>query len=172
MQQHSQNWAEYALPSFYCDDIFVLLIILYCITTATVSCLICSVTGITSHMTHCAAWLLSQSACSYSLLISHSTSLLMHTYFTYRWPCHAVHGGITHDACACHSIIYLITVLTIWKTSRSFPLSSKLKALSENLNKLLLLQLTHLVLCTLLVALHSSPCMLQSTLCSFLTLFM
>ena len=84
-----------------------------------------------------------------------------------------------HDAHAHQSILYLTTVPTIQKTSRSFLLSSKLKVLSENLNKLLLLQPAHLTLCTLLTTLctlhftlllmcHSPPHALSlSCLCSF-----
>ena len=53
-----------------------------------------------------------------------------------------------------HSNLYLITVLTAQKTSRSFPLSSKLTVLSKNLDKLLLLQPTHLALNNSLFALH------------------
>ena len=76
MQQHSQNLEEYAPPSF-----FVLLIVLYCIITATVSHWICPVTGTASHTTHHTAWPSSQAACLYSSLISYNTSLLMSTHF-------------------------------------------------------------------------------------------
>ena len=81
MQQHSQNLAKHAPPSFYCGNIVVLVIVLYCIMIATVSRLICPVTGMTSHTTHCTVWLLSQVACLYSSLISHGTSPLMCTHF-------------------------------------------------------------------------------------------
>ena len=79
MQQHSQNLVKPVPPPFYCGNIVVLFIVLYCITIATVSCLIHPVTGMTSHMTHCATWLSSQAACLYSLLFSHSILLLMCT---------------------------------------------------------------------------------------------
>ena len=79
MQQHSQNLVKPAPPSFYCGDIVVLFIVLYCITIAVVSCLICSVTGTTSHTTHHAMQLSSQAACLYYLLFSHSTLPLMRT---------------------------------------------------------------------------------------------
>ena len=78
-QQHSQNLVKPVPPPNYCDDIVVLLIVLYCITIATVSCLTHPVAGMTSHMTHRAAWLLSQVASLYSLLFSHSTLPLMCT---------------------------------------------------------------------------------------------
>ena len=61
------------------DDIVVLFIVLYCITIAMVSHLTHPVAGMTSHMTHCAAWLLSQVASLYSLLFSCSTLPLMRT---------------------------------------------------------------------------------------------
>ena len=67
-----------------CGNIFVLIIVLYCIMIATVSHLIHPVRGMASHMTHCAMWLLSQAACLYSSLISCSTLLLMSTY---KSPC-------------------------------------------------------------------------------------
>ena len=79
MQRCSQNLVKPAPPPFYCGDIVVLITVLYCITIAAVSCLTHPVAGMTSHMTHCAMWLLSQVACLYSLLFSHSTLPLMHT---------------------------------------------------------------------------------------------
>ena len=79
MQRCSQNLVKPAPPPFYCGDIVVLIIVLYCITIAAVSCLTHPVASMTSHMTHCAMWLLSQVACLYSLLFSHSTLPLMHT---------------------------------------------------------------------------------------------
>ena len=79
MQQHSQNLVKPAPPPYYCGDIVVLFIVLYCITLTTVSCLTCSVAGMTSHMTHCAAWLSSHAAHLYSLLFNRSTLPLMHT---------------------------------------------------------------------------------------------
>ena len=79
MQRCSQNLVKPAPPPFYRGDIVVLFIVLYCITIATVSCLTCPVTGMTSHTTHRAAWLSSQAVCLYSLLFSCSTLLLMHT---------------------------------------------------------------------------------------------
>ena len=79
MQWCSQNLVKPTPPPFYCGDIVVLVIVLYCITIAMVSRLIHPVTGTTSHMTHCAVQLLGQAACLYSLLFSCSTSLLMHT---------------------------------------------------------------------------------------------
>ena len=78
MQQCSQNLVKPAPPPYYCGNIVVLFIVLYCITIAAVSRLTCPVTGTTSHMTHHAMQLLSQAACLYSLLFSHSTLLLMH----------------------------------------------------------------------------------------------
>ena len=128
MQQCSEDLAENAPPSFHCDDIFVLLIVLYCITTATVSHLICPITDMASHMTHCAAQLLSQATCLYSLLISHSTLPLISTHFYLQMTMSCGAQQNCHDSHAWHSVLYLITVLTIWKASRSFPLSSKLKA--------------------------------------------
>ena len=153
---YAAAFTEYAPPSFYCDDIFVLLIVLYCITTATVSHLICPVAGTASHMTHHTVQLLSQAACLYSSLISCSTLPLISTYFYLQMTMSCRSQQFHHDAHAHHSILYLITVLTIQKTSRSFPLSSKLKALSENLDKLLLLQPAHLMLHTLHFALCTS----------------
>ena len=79
MQQHSQNLVKPAPPPYYCDNIVVLFIVLYCITIATVSCLTCPVAGTTSHTTHCAMCLLSQAASLYSLLFSCSTLPLIHT---------------------------------------------------------------------------------------------
>ena len=78
-QQHSQNLVKPVPPPYYCGDIVVLFIVLYCITLTMVSCLTCSVAGTTSHMTHHAMRLLSQAACLYSLLFSHSTLPLMCT---------------------------------------------------------------------------------------------
>ena len=75
----SQNLVKPASPPYYCGDIVVLFIVLYCIRIATISCLTCPVTGTTSHMTHRAARLSSQVASLYSLLFSRSTLLLMHT---------------------------------------------------------------------------------------------
>ena len=120
-QQHSQNLAENALPSSYYGDISVLIIVLYCIMIATVGHLICPVTGMASHATHCTAQLLSQVACLYSSLFSHSTSPLMRTqfYLQITMPCGSWWN--CHVACVWHSILYLITVLTIWKASISFP---------------------------------------------------
>ena len=79
MQWHSQNLVKPAPPPFYCGNIVVLFIVLYCITIAAVSHLIHPVAGMTSHTTHHTAWLSSQVACLYSLLFSHSTLPLMHT---------------------------------------------------------------------------------------------
>ena len=78
-QRCSQNLVKPAPPPFYCGNIVVLFIVLYCITIAAVSHLIRPVTGTTSHMTHHAVWLSSQAACLYSLLFSHSTLPLMRT---------------------------------------------------------------------------------------------
>ena len=79
MQHHSQNLVKPAPPPYYCGDIVVLFIVLYCITLTAVSCLTCTVTGMTSHTTHHTAWLSSQVACLYSLLFSCSTLPLMCT---------------------------------------------------------------------------------------------
>ena len=79
MQWCSQNLVKPVPPPYYCGDIVVLFIVLYCITIATVSHLTRPVAGITSHTTHHTAWLSSQAACLYSLLFSHSTLLLMCT---------------------------------------------------------------------------------------------
>ena len=79
MQQRSQNLVKPAPPPYFCDDIVVYFIVLYCIRIATVSRLTHPVAGTTSHTTHCAVWLSSQAASLYSLLFSHSTLPLMHT---------------------------------------------------------------------------------------------
>ena len=79
MQWRSQNLVKPAPPPYYCGDIVVLFIVLYCITLTAVNCLTCAVTGTTSHTTHHTAWLSSQAACLYSLLFSCSTLLLMCT---------------------------------------------------------------------------------------------
>ena len=79
MQRRSQNLVKPAPSPYYCGDIVVLFIVLYCIRIAAVSCLARPVTGMTSHMTHCATQLSSQAASLYSLLFSHSTLPLMHT---------------------------------------------------------------------------------------------
>ena len=78
-QRCLQNLVKPALPLYYCSNIVVLFIVLYCITIATVSCLTHPVAGTTSHMTHCATQLLSQVASLYSLLFSRSTLPMMHT---------------------------------------------------------------------------------------------
>ena len=57
MQWCSQNLAKHVPPSFYCGNIVVLVIVLYCITIAAVSHLICPVAGMTSYTTHCTMWL-------------------------------------------------------------------------------------------------------------------
>ena len=75
-QQHSHNLVKPVPPPYYCGDIVVFFIVLYCITLTTVSRLTRSVAGMTSYMTHCTVWLLSQVACLYSLLFSHSTLLI------------------------------------------------------------------------------------------------
>ena len=79
MQWRSQNLVNPAPPPYYCDDIVVLFIVLYCITIAVVSRLTHPVAGMTSHMTHRAMWLSSQAASLYSLLFSCSTLPLMRT---------------------------------------------------------------------------------------------
>ena len=79
MQWCSHNLVKPAPPPYYCGDIVVSFIVLYCITLTVVSHLTCTVAGMTSHTTHCAARLSSQVACLYSLLISHSTLPLMCT---------------------------------------------------------------------------------------------
>ena len=78
MQQHSQSLAKH-MP--YCDDVFVLVIVLYRITITTVGHLIHPVVGTACHATHCTVQLLSQVACLHSLLFNCSTSLLMCTQF-------------------------------------------------------------------------------------------
>ena len=78
-QRCSQNLVKPAPPPYYCDDIVVLFIVLYCITITAVSCLTCPVAGTTSHMTHHTTHLSSQAASLYSLLFSCSTLLLMCT---------------------------------------------------------------------------------------------
>ena len=70
MQWRSQNLVKPVPPPYYCDDIVVLFIVLYCITITVVSRLTCPVAGTTSHTTHRAARLLSQVASLYSLLFS------------------------------------------------------------------------------------------------------
>ena len=79
MQRRSQNLVKPVPLPYYCDDIVVLFIVLYCITITAVSCLTCPVTGMTGHMTHHSTHLSSQAASLYSLLFSRSTLLLMHT---------------------------------------------------------------------------------------------
>ena len=79
MQWRSQNLAKPMPPPFYCGNIVVLVIVLYCIMITVVSCLIHPVTGMTSHTTHHTMQLLSQAACLYSSLFSHSISPLMCT---------------------------------------------------------------------------------------------
>ena len=76
MQRCSQNLVKPAPPPYYCDNIVVLFIVLYCITIAVVSCLTCPVAGTT---THCAMCLSSQAASLYSLLFSCSTLPLIRT---------------------------------------------------------------------------------------------
>ena len=77
MQRRSQILVKPAPPPYYCDDIVVLFIVLYCITIAAVSRLTHPVAGTTSHMTHRATHLSSQVASLYSLLFSVKT-------FTYK----------------------------------------------------------------------------------------
>ena len=79
MQWCSQNLVKPVPPPFYCGNIVVLFIVLYCITIAMVSHLIHPVAGTTSHTTHHATWLSNQAACLYSLLFSCSTLPLMCT---------------------------------------------------------------------------------------------
>ena len=79
MQQHSQNLVKPAPPLYYCGDIVVLFIVLYCITIAAVSRLTRPVAGMTSHTTHRATWLSSQVASLYSLLFRCSTLPMMRT---------------------------------------------------------------------------------------------
>ena len=78
-QRHSQNLVKPAPPPYYCGNIVVSFIVLYCIRIAMVSHLTCPITGTTSHTTHHAAQLSSQAASLYSLIFSHSTLLLMCT---------------------------------------------------------------------------------------------
>ena len=52
MQWCLQNLVKPALPPYYCGDIVVLFIVLYCIRIAVVSRLTRPVAGTTSHMTH------------------------------------------------------------------------------------------------------------------------
>ena len=127
MQQCSQNLAKHAPPSFYCGDIVVLVIVLYCIMIATESCLIHPVAGMTSHMTHHTMRLSSQVACLYSSLISHSTSPLMHTHFYLQMTMSCNSWWNHHIACTWHSVLYLITVLTVWKASSSSPLNPNIQ---------------------------------------------
>ena len=79
MQQRSQNLVKPAPPPYYCDNIVVLFIVLYCITIAAVSHLTHPVAGMTSHTTHRATRLSRQAASLYSLLFSCSTLPLMRT---------------------------------------------------------------------------------------------
>ena len=78
-QRRSQNLVKPAPPPYYCDDIVVLFIVLYCIAITTISCLTRPVAGTTSHTTHRATQLSSHAASLYSLLFSCSTLPLMHT---------------------------------------------------------------------------------------------
>ena len=78
-QRHSQNLVKPAPPLYYCGDIVVLFIVLYCITIAVVSRLTCPVAGTTSHTTHRTTRLSSQVASLYSLLFSRSTLPMMRT---------------------------------------------------------------------------------------------
>ena len=79
MQWCSQNLVKPAPPPYYCDNIVVLFIVLYCITIVAVSCLTCPVAGTTSHTTHRTMCLSSQVASLYSLLFSCSTLPLIRT---------------------------------------------------------------------------------------------
>ena len=119
-QWHSQNLVKTAPPPYYCDNIVVLFIVLYCITIASVSHLTHPVTGMTSHTTHWATQLSSQAASLYSHL----------AIALYHWCAHKFYLHMTmscsswqnrHVACAWHSILYLIAVLTIWKASNNLP---------------------------------------------------
>ena len=58
MQRHSQNLVKPVPPPYYCGDIVVLFIVLYCIKIVAVSCLTCPVADMTSHTTHHAVRLL------------------------------------------------------------------------------------------------------------------
>ena len=78
-QRCSQNLVKPAPPPYYCGNIVLLFIVLYCIKIAAVSRLTHPVVGTTSHTTHCAARLLSQAASLYSLIFSRSTLPLMRT---------------------------------------------------------------------------------------------
>ena len=78
-QRHSQNLVKPAPPPYYCGDIVVLFIVLYCIRIAAVNRLTCPIAGTTSHTTHHTAQLPNQAASLYSLLFSHSTLPLMRT---------------------------------------------------------------------------------------------
>ena len=169
-QQCSQNLAENTLPSFYCDDIFVLIIVLYCITIATVSHLIHPVTGTTSHKIHHAMWLSSQVACLYSSLISHSTSLLMCTQFYLQMTMSCGSWWNHHVAHTWHRVLYSITVLTVQKASNSFPSQLQVwEPLSENFDKFRPLQSTHLTLHTPPTTLCTSLCTTQFSLHSLFT---
>ena len=79
MQRHSQNLVKPAPPPYYCGNIVVLFIVLYCIRIAVASCLTHPVAGTTSHTTHRSVRLSSQAASLYSLIFSHSTLPLMRT---------------------------------------------------------------------------------------------
>ena len=150
MQWHSENLAKHAPPSFYCGDIVVLVIVLYCIMIATVSSLIRPVAGMTSHMTHRTVQLLSQAVCLYSLLISCGTSPLMHTHFYLQMTMSCSSWQNCCIACAWHSVLYLVPVLTVQKASSILPLNFKSKSLS-----LKALTSSHFAYCP---TQHSSPC--------------
>ena len=114
----SQNLVKPVPPPYYCDDIVVFFIVLYCITIAAVSHLTHPVAGMTSHMTHRAVWLSSQAASLYSAVA------------LYHWCAHKFYLHMTmscsswwnhHIAHVWHSVLYLTAVLTIQKASNNLP---------------------------------------------------
>ena len=99
-QHCSQNLVKPAPPPYYCGNIVLLFIVLYCIRIAVVSHLTCPVAGTTSHMTHHAAQLLSQAASLYSLLFSCSTLPLMCTWILLTYD-HVMWFMVESPHCPC-----------------------------------------------------------------------
>ena len=137
MQWCSQNLVKPVPPPYYCDDIVVLFIVLYCITITVVSRLTCPVAGTTSHTTHRAARLLSQVASLYSLLFS----LALYCWCTHKFYLHMTMSCSPADhtrgqwwfhceVCTCDSHLVFSLPVLIKINKQKFPQSRPCRASS------------------------------------------
>ena len=160
MQRRLQNLVKPVPPPYYCGNIVVLFIVLYCIRIAMVSRLTCPVAGTTR--------LITPRGCRVRrpVYILCYLAVALYHWCAHKFYLHMTMSCGSQQSCRIahtwHSALYLITVLTIWKASNNLP--SQLQILKTFPTKLHSLWPAYPTLRTPLVMTHASPRVAQFTL--------